>query len=130
MKSIFIALTVCFSSTVFSQKYVESEKLNLIQKNGIEITNSDLKNLNECDFELIKNYDFDNYRNEKSDRQIQLVRGPKVIVKSFLYCKENQISFDENIYTSKKNEVENKKSKNIITQLNIGLGIQRVERLN
>ena len=127
MKAFFVVLTVWISSTVFSQNYKESEKMNLIQKKGIEITKSDLNNLNDYEFDLIKNYDFDQYRNDKTDRQIQLVSGPLATVKSFTYCKENQISFNEVIFQSKKNEIQNKSSYSIITQVNIGLGYKQNE---
>jgi hypothetical protein len=127
MKISFIALTFCLYSTVYSQKYSEQEKINLIQKIGIEITTSDLFNLTDNDFELITNFNYDHYRNEKTDRQIQLVRGPLAQVKSFNFCKENQILFDEKIYNLKKNEIENKTLFSIITQVNIGLGYKQNE---
>jgi hypothetical protein len=127
MKSCFIVLTVCLSSSVFSQNYNESEKMNLIQKKGIEITKSDLNNLNDYDFDLIKNFNFDPYRNEKTDRSIQLVKGPKATIKSFQHCSLNHIPFDENVLKSKKNEIDKNTSHSIITQVNIGLGYKQNE---
>lgn len=127
MKSCFIVLTVWLSSAAFSQKYSESEKFNLIQNKGIEISNLELKSLNDFDFDLVKNFNFDTYRNEKTDRSIQLVRGPKATIKSFQHCFLNHISFDENILKSKKNEIEKNTSHSIITQVNIGLGYKQNE---
>ncbi len=127
MKISFIVLSITLSSAAYSQKYNESQKLELLQKIGVVISNSELNNLTDHDFDLIKNYNFDNYRNEKTDRQIQFVKGPKATVKSFTHCKENQISYDEKISQSKQNEVVVKSSISIITQVNIGLGYKQNE---
>lgn len=127
MKSFFIVIATCISSFSFSQNYNESQKIELLQKKGIEISISDLKSLSDFDFDLIKNYNFDIYRNDKTDRQIQFVKGPKATVKSFTHCKENQISYDEKISQTKQNEVVGKTNISIITQVNIGLGYNQNE---
>lgn len=127
MKIGFTILTIWISSMVCAQTSSEGERLNILQKKGIEISTADIKRLNEHDFNLIKDYNFDQYRNEKSDRQIQLIKGPIAKVKSFNYCKENSIPFNESIYNLKKGEIENKTSLSIITQVNLGLGYKQNE---
>ena len=130
MKLFFVLISFFCGSLVYSQKFNEIDRSSIMIKKGIDIVKSDLNNISDYDFELIKNYNFDGFRNEKTDRKIQLVRGPLISVKSFNYCNSNQISFDEKIYLSKNNELENTNSNFIITELNIGLGIHRVNRLN
>lgn len=127
MKIYIIILSVWISFAGFAQQYSESEKLSLLQKKGIEISASDVQKMNDYDFKLVINYNLDSYRNEKSDRQIQFVRGPIATIKSFDFCTLNQIAVDEKILLSKKNEIVSNKTHSLITQINIGLGYQQNE---
>jgi hypothetical protein len=128
MKSFFVVLTVWISSTVFSQNYNEREKMNLIQKKGIEITKSDLNNLNDYDFDLIKNYNFDLYRFLNLEKSIKLVNGPLIKLLPIRKMESMGITYSNEVLenTSKKNE--NFKH-DLILQLNIGLGVSNAENL-
>jgi hypothetical protein len=127
MKIYFIVLVVWISSSALSQKYTEHDRISLLQKKGLEISISEVQKMNDYDFNLLLNYNFDSYRNEKSDRQIQLVRGPIATIKSLEHCSLNHISFNEKVLKSKKNENNTQTNHSIRTLINIGLGYKQNE---
>jgi hypothetical protein len=79
------------------------------------------------DFYTIYNSSFDQFRNEKSRRVIQLQNGPKIELLSFNELKSKGISFNNEAYQSKKGEKPNSQEKKLITLVNIGLGVKSVE---
>lgn len=128
--SLFLVLISVFSNLSYSQEHIQSQGLNefrtKIEDKGIVFIELDLK-LSNDDFYTIYNSSFDQFRNEKSRRVIQLQNGPKIELLSFNELKSKGISFNNEAYQSKKGEKPNSQEKKLITLVNIGLGVKSVE---
>ena len=119
-----------FSTQILSQELSKSQKSNeyrsKIEDKGIVFIDTDFE-LSVDDFSAIYNFSFDQYRNEKSSRIIQLLNGPKIELLSFEQLKTRGVTFDNDVYQSKIGEQINNQEKKLITLVNVGLGIKSVE---
>ena len=121
MKNLILFSFLILAGSVFSQKSNVSRQVLILKQKGILIEERALEPLSKQDFELISSYNFDKYRNEKSDRIILIENGPEIILKSFDYCKKQNIEINEEISSVKKGEDISIKTSKIRTKLNIGL---------
>jgi len=128
--SLFLVFISLFSSKFISQELSHSQKSyefrSKIEDKGIVFIDVDFE-LSSDDFFAIYNFSFDQYRNEKSNRIIQLLNGPKIELLSFEQLKTKGIAFDNEVYQSKIGEQINNQEKKLITLVNVGLGVKTVE---
>jgi hypothetical protein len=128
--SLFLVFISFFSTQILSQELSKSQKSNeyrsKIEDKGIVFIDTDFE-LSVDDFSAIYNFSFDQYRNEKSSRIIQLLNGPKIELLSFEQLKTRGVTFDNDVYQSKIGEQINNQEKKLITLVNVGLGIKSVE---
>lgn len=128
--SLFLVFISFFLNHFFSQELSQSQNSfefrSKIEDKGIVFIDTDFE-LSSDDFYAIYNFSFDQYRNEKSNRTIQLLNGPKIELLSFEQLKSKGIIFDNDVYQSKIGEQINNQEKRLITLVNVGIGIKSVE---
>ncbi len=127
---LFVVFISFFSNHFFSQEKSAnqvSEELKIKIEAKCVVFLEDNINLTYDDYSSFFNFNFDSYRNEKSNRVIQILNGPKVKLLSFDQMKSRGLYFDSGIYQTKIGEEINSQEKELITLVNIGLGIKTVE---
>jgi hypothetical protein len=127
---LFVVFISFFSNHFFSQEkssnQVSAEFKIKIEAKGVVFLEDNI-NLTYDDFSAFFNFNFDSYRNEKSNRVIQILNGPKITLLSFNQMKARGLDFDAEIYQTKIGEEINNQEKELITLVNIGLGVKTVE---
>jgi hypothetical protein len=111
---ILFLFTLLFEKTCISQ----SKKEALMQKGVIVFLNEN--ELDTQNFQKIIEFDFSQYRNEKSSRFIQILNGPKIELISYSQLEKSKIQIDEKIREDKKNEVVFEGVLPLITLVDIG----------
>lgn len=121
-----------FVTALFTLDAQESDKQfqSELAKKGIVIIDDKNTVLIQSEKDLILNYNFDLIRNELSSRKIQILNGPLLLVQSFEYLKKNQMSFDKVLADSKSGEIINDNEIQLVTLLNVGIGVKTVETLH
>jgi hypothetical protein len=94
--------------------------IDVFNKKGIIAEDKGLKLLSISDMQIIENFNFDNYRNEKTERVLQLVKGPLIKLKPIKDISTYKIS--KEVIDHKSNEIIDNNQKALITQLDLGLG--------
>lgn len=96
--------------------------LDVFRTKGINAEASEIQSLKIHELQLIEAYNFDSYRNEKTEREIQLERGPKLILVSLNELVSRNIQVDPNVIAHKSNEDVSSNQNSLITRIDIGLG--------
>ena len=112
-----------FSSNFYLFSQTNEIKYSSFEKKGILISNEDFNKLKDNDKSMILNFDYDNFRNAKSKRVIQIQNGPEISLLSFEEMKSKNYTINESVYNSKKDEEVNQNLKSIKLLLNIGIGV-------
>ena len=77
---------IFFSSNFYLFSQTNEIKYSSFEKKGILISIEDFNKLKDNDKSMILNFDYDNFRNAKSKRVIQIQNGPEISLLSF--CSE------------------------------------------
>jgi hypothetical protein len=96
--------------------------LDVFNTKGINTEASEIQFLKIHELQLIETYNFDSYRNEKTQREIQLERGPKLILASLNELVSRNINVDPSVILHKSNEEISENQNALITRIDIGLG--------
>jgi len=127
---LFVVFISFFSNHFFSQEksinQISEEFKIKIETKGVVFLEDNI-NLTYDDYSAFFNFNFDSYRNEKSNRVIQILNGPKIKLLSFDQMKTRGLHFNDEIYQTKIGEELNNQERKLITLVNIGLGIKTVE---
>lgn len=129
MKKIILVTFTLLSGFTFSQKSENKSRNAVLKEKGIEIEKKDMEKLSDESFNIISNYDFDQYRFENIEKKVQLVNGPLIVLQPFKELKKNKKSENQSDQHKLVKRPENFKHE-LILQLNIGLGIKNAEELH
>jgi hypothetical protein len=120
----FLLTQFTFVSQAQTQLTSETIKyyLEVFNTKGINTEASEIQFLKIHELQLIEAYNFDSYRNEKTEREIQLERGPKLILVSLNELVSLNINVDPSVNLHKSNEEISENQNSLITKIDIGLG--------
>lgn len=104
---------------VLPQKTIEYY-VDAFNQKGLEIESKELTKLSMTDLQIIDKHDFNVYRNEKTTREVKIVNGPTIKLKSIQDLSTQKLNKDIIQYKSK--EDLSSLQKPLITQLDLGLG--------
>jgi len=126
--SLIIFFFVC-SGFLFSQNSELIKRIEILSKKGIIVEDQDLEKLSNDDFKILDDYNFDRFRYVNAEKYIRLLNGP--IIKLFSVWQLERIGIPIDGEVVKRLVLKNENSKNdLILQLNIGLGVQQVDKLH
>jgi len=121
MKLFYLVSLYClmaFSLPLFGDETTK-EKLQQLSKNGINLTDYS-QVYTEHQYYLLSSFNFDNYRNYNSRRQVQIQDGPLILLYSLKELKEAGINIPDILIQKKSNEASVINENKVITLVNIG----------
>lgn len=101
---------------------------NNYKNKGVLVDKEKLSGLDLYQLMRIDEYNFDDYRNEKTRREIQLVGGPSIRLESINERLAKNVSVDPEIIEKKAGEVIQSGQYAIVTKIDIGLLSRPVEQ--
>lgn len=94
-----------------------------LELKGIQIELSSAQKLSIYDFQKIVDFDFNEYRNEKSEKGVQLQNGPLLHLRSLIWMRDHSFVINEDLLQRKSGEVIDPNLQPSIVLLELGIGL-------